>query len=374
MPIALLEKALFLLMAVSLAAAPAPAAYRSVTGPCDFLFPDDHGAHPEYRTEWWYWTGNVAAEDGGRYGFQLTFFRTRIRPPGEGSPPGGVVSAWRTPQIFLAHAAVSDLERGRHISAQRTARGALGLSGARAEDGKVTVFLFDWAGRIGPDAHRLTARAQDVSLELTLLPEKPPVAHGEGGYSRKGDAPEMASCYYSVTRLAAGGTLRVGERVETVSGSAWMDHEYSTAPLDPELEGWDWFSLQLSDGADLMLYLLREKDGGLHPASSGTWVDPAGRGRHLERDSFAVSVEERWESPRTGAVYPSLWRVSVPSEGLVLTVRPRLADQEMHTSESTGVVYWEGSVGASGTRQGRPLKGEGYVELTGYASPFDAPL
>jgi predicted secreted hydrolase len=236
------------------------------------------------------------------------------------------------------------------------------------------VFLKNWSARITPEGHRLAASTADFSFRLEAVPLKGPIAHGEAGYSRKGSTKERASCYYSFTRLGIEGSLDYRGESIPVSGTAWMDHEYSTAPLEEDLEGWDWFSLQLSDGTEVMLYLLRRKGGGLGEASSGTFVDEAGVGEHLPLERFQVEVLDRWTSLDTGARYPSQWRVSLPGKDLEVTVTPNLADQEMRTEATTQVTYWEGSVSVQGRARGQPVTGRGYVELTGYAEAFDAPL
>lgn len=348
--------------------------YRTVTGPCGFVFPRDHGVHPAYRTEWWYYTGHLATEAGRRFGFQLTFFRHRLAPPDDRTDRSAKTSAWRTDQVYLAHAALTDVAAGQHRSAEQMARGAAGLAGAALSDGIVTVHLGGWSARIAPEGQRVAAAAEDFALNLDLTPRKPPAAHGDGGYSRKGNGAGRASCYYSFTRLEARGEVTVDGRTHAVSGLAWMDHEYSTAPLEPGLVGWDWFSLQLEDGTDLMLFGLRRAAGGWHPASAGTVVAADGAIRHLSREALRLEVTRRWKSPRTGGDYPAGWRLRIPSAGIDLEIRPALADQEMATGGTTGVTYWEGLVDVSGTRAGRPVAGHGFVELTGYAGAFDAPL
>jgi predicted secreted hydrolase len=276
--------------------------------------------------------------------------------------------------MVIGHAAVTDLNQQVHRSADIAARDALDLAGVRREDETVVVYCRGWQARIGAEAHRLRADADRFALDLTLTPQKPPVLHGQSGYSRKGSARDRASCYYSFTRLAAAGKIHIGNRTCTVSGSAWMDHEFSTAPLEPGLVGWDWFSLQLSDRTELMLYFLRKADGTFHPASAGTFVDAAGRSTDLGAEQFSVQVLDRWKSPTSGAVYPVAWRLSVSPLHLTLKVQARVRDQEMDTRHTTGVVYWEGSVAAEGTAADRPVSGSGYAELTGYARPFDAPM
>jgi len=365
------------LLLVVLAAGPAGTAeqgFVAVTGPCNFSFPDDHGPHPAYRTEWWYYTGNLTDEENHRFGFQLTFFRSGLRSPDRRRDWPQPASAWRSDQIYLAHAAVSDIHGGRHLQAERMARPVLSLAGAEQTDAAVSITVYDWQAVIRPGTHRLAARADDFGLALNLTAAKPPVAHGEKGYSRKGQSPERASCYYSFTRLQAKGELTVKGTRRRVKGSAWMDHEYSTAPLQPGIVGWDWFSLQLSDRTEVMLFLLRQPDGTVNPASSGTFVPPSGDARHLQAGDLQVIPLAYWTSPHSGARYPIQWGLRIPSLELDLAVTAGLEDQEMRTPHSTGVVYWEGSVRARGTRGHEDIEGMGYVELTGYAEPFDAPM
>ena len=348
--------------------------FLSVTGPCNQTFPQDHGAHPGYRTEWWYYTGNLTSDTGDRYGFQLTFFRSQISPPGAKESWPDPYSAWRTQQIFLGHAAISDLGGKVHLHAERMARQALDLAGTKQVAGTTTVFIQPWSVTINADTHILKANTPDFSIDLTLQAVKPPVLHGEAGYSRKGSQTSNASCYYSITRLQARGQLSVDGQPLTMAGLGWMDHEYSTAPLEAGIVGWDWFSMQLSNQTELMLYLLRQPDDRVHAASSGTFIDPDGKPQHLSREDFNITALKRWKSPQTGAVYPVAWRIVVPSRGIELSVSADLADQEMLTAASTGVIYWEGSVSASGMVENQPVTAEGYTELTGYADAFQAPF
>ena len=348
--------------------------YLSVTGPCNQTFPQDHGSHPGYRTEWWYYTGNLTADSGDRYGYQLTFFRSQIGPPGANQGWPRPSSAWRTQQFFVGHAALTDLNQKRHLQAETVARGALDLAGVVQKNAATTVFVKNWSARIDADSHTLEANTADFAINLNLETAKPPVLHGDTGYSRKGSTAERASCYYSLTRLNTSGSLKIGAKTVAVEGLSWMDHEYSTTALEAGIVGWDWFSLQLSDQTELMLYLLRAESGETNPASSGTFVDRSGVSRHLTAENFSVSVLEQWKSPRSGAVYPSAWRVHILPLDLVLTVSANLADQEMMTVASTGVIYWEGSVSATGVVDNQRVIAEGYVELTGYAGPFRAPL
>lgn len=348
------------------------AGYLSVTGPCRLTFPDDHGEHPGYRTEWWYYTGNLRTEPQHSFGFQLTIFRRRISPPRSLRSWPDLPSRWRTSQIYLGHAAVTDVDGARHLFAESAARSALGLSGVRQSGDRTTVFLNKWSIDIQPEVHRLQAGGSDFSFDLQLHPLKPVVMHGDQGYSRKGDGTERASCYYSYTRLQSTGSIRLGEKVFAVKGYSWMDHEFSTAPLQPGIDGWDWFSLQLADGSDLMIYRLRQAGGGLHPASSGTLIEAGGEAVGLSASDFQVDVLHHWKSPHSGATYPSGWRLRVDRAAIDIVVNTRLSDQELQTGATTGVTYWEGSVSASGTAKGRPVEGKGYVELTGYAGGMES--
>jgi predicted secreted hydrolase len=348
--------------------------YLSVTGPCDLKFPEDHASHQGYRTEWWYYTGNLQSEVGKRYGFQLTFFRRRIIPLKSEKKWPAPASAWRTSQIYLAHAALSDLDGKRHFYDQRMGRGVLGIAGELRDDDIVRIFLKKWSTQISKKAHHLKAISDQFSFDLNLTPVKPPVFHGKRGYSQKGSTPESASCYYSLTRLDTKGQMTLSEKTFAVNGLSWMDHEFSTAPLEPGLVGWDWFSLQLSDNTEIMIYLLRQKEGKSSPASSGTYIRSDGKTRHLSRHDIEVTFTDTWNSPNSRAVYPARWRLKIPLLSLDLGIVPNMADQEMRTNESTGVTYWEGSVSVRGSKGESKINGQGYVELTGYTKALDTLL
>jgi predicted secreted hydrolase len=332
--------------------------YARALEPREFHFPADHGPHPEFRTEWWYYTGNLATAEGRRLGFQFTFFRSALAP---GMPPRS--SAWATRQAWLAHFTVSDVQGGKFHSFERWSRGAVGLAGAQGDPFRV--WVKDWTAEDAggqPAGMHLAASEGDAGIDLILRPGKPPVLQGDRGLSRKSAEPGNASYYYSLTRMPTAGTVRLGNENFRVTGDAWMDREWSTSSLGKDEVGWDWFALQLSDGWDLMLYRLRRNDGRADPASSGTVVAPDGGSRPLALADFQVDAAGEWRSPRSGARYPARWRVRVPSEALDLEVRPLLADQELDVSFR----YWEGAVAVEGTRHGRTVRGRGYVELTGY--------
>lgn len=373
-PLALLLASLLLVSVTAGIALSSEDGFQPVTGPCRLAFPADHGPHADYRTEWWYYTGNLSDAKGRRFGFQLTFFRVGLQAPHGRRDWPQPPSAWRSDQMYLAHAALSDIDNGRHRKAETMARPVLSLAGTEQRDGAVTIGVHDWQAVIRPAGHRLVAETDHFAIRLDLQTIKPPVMHGDAGYHRKGQEPGRASCYYSFTRLAATGTLTVEGLHHDVRGSAWMDHEFGTAPLQPGITGWDWFSLQLSDGTEVMLYLLRQADGTRNAASGGTFVPASGAPHHLASDDVTVEPRDYWTSPRSGGRYPIQWRLRIPSLGLDLLLSADLKDQEMDTLDTTGVIYWEGSVNAAGTRDGEPLEGVGYVELTGYAAPFDAPM
>ncbi len=334
------------------------AGFAKALEPRDFVFPADHGPHSEFKTEWWYYTGNLAAADGRRFGYQLTFFRIALAPE-----PAARASAWGTNQVFMAHFAVTDAQGERFFSAERFARSALGLAGAQAEPFRVWLENWRTSGPRETFPMRLQAATDEAAIDLSLSPSKPLVLQGDRGLSQKSAAAGNASYYYSLTRLPSAGTVRLGEQVFKVEGGSWLDREWSTSALAADQTGWDWFALQLDDGHELMYYQLRRKDGIPDPASKGIWVTAQGNSRVLRREEVSLKVTDTWSSPRSGATYPAGWRLRVPQENLELTVEPLLADQELDVS----IRYWEGAVKIEGERDGQPVSGYGYVELTGYA-------
>ena len=348
--------------------------YLSVSGPCNLTFPKDHGSHAGYRTEWWYYSGNLQSHTGEQYGYQLTFFRSQISPPGAERNWPKPHSAWRTQQVYAGHVAISDISKKKHLQSERLARGSLGIAGVSQKADWTTIFVKNWSAQISPSRHRLKAFSDNFSFELNLLPVKPPVLHGKAGYIRKGSTPERASCYYSFTRLRSEGALTIDGTPIRLNGFSWMDHEFSSAAREPGIVGWDWFSLQLSDQTEIMVYLLRKQGGQLNSASSGTFIDKSGKLRHLTNDDIRVDILDFWKSPRSKAVYPARWRLMIFPLSMALTITPNLSDQEMQTQASTGVTYWEGSVSVNGSAGRQPLKGVGYVELTGYLTAFNAPM
>lgn len=330
-----------------------------------FVFPQDQGPHPAYRHEWWYWTGHLKARDGERFGFELTFFRIALEPPVSGPPASvapGARSLWHARQIYIAHFAITDVERREFHSSARYARAALGLAGAQASPFRVWLDGWSVSAQGASGVWVLKAADPEYGLRLKLRPLSAPVLNGDRGLSVKSSEPGSASYYYSIPRLAASGRLRRGGQALEVAGTAWLDREWGSGSLGPHERGWDWLALQLADGTDLMFYALRDRDGARDPHSAGTWVSRDGRARALSSQDVHIDVLGHWRSPR-GTVYPSRWRVRVPSLGLDVELTPVLADQELDTVP----VYWEGDVAVSGTRAGRAVRGKGYVELVGYA-------
>jgi predicted secreted hydrolase len=330
--------------------------FARVLAPRPLVFPEDHGPHPDFRTEWWYYTGNLTTEAGRHVGFQLTFFRVALSPT---EPLRD--SAWETRQLYVGHLAVTDTASGRFHAFSRSSRDALGLAGAHAAPFRV--WVEEWSASGEGESTRLRAQEGDVAIDLTVSPGKPVVLQGDRGLSRKGPEPGNASLYYSFTRTPARGNVRLGGETLEVSGEAWMDREWSTSALGDGVEGWDWFALQLDDGRELMVYLLRRRDGTVDPFSAGTLVAADGTAQRLEAGDVRVETLGHWTSPHSGVRYPARWRVSVPGEELQLEIEPRVADQELRV----GTRYWEGAVRVAGTSAGRQTAGQGYVELVGYA-------
>ncbi len=345
--------------------------FRAAAAGYRYEFPRDHGAHDEFRTEWWYYTGHLRASNGRRFGFELTFFRRGI-PAGEIKTRP---SQWSVSQLYLAHFAISDLDRQQFHYAEKVSRAGLGKAGA--DEGRLNVWIDHWLAESlmnEPARHRLEALQGDLRLSLHLTSEKPPTVHGRGGISRKGASEGQASHYYSLTRLAATGSITVGAETFDVTGLGWMDHEFGSADLDSDLVGWDWFSVQMDDRTELMLYRLRRTDGSSDPSSSGTLIHADGTSEYLPQSEFGLEPSDEWISPNSRARYPQRWRITVPRRRLSLDVTSLLRQQELVTTRSTQVTYWEGAARVSGTRDGNPVTGQGYVELTGYAERFSQKL
>jgi predicted secreted hydrolase len=360
----------------SLPPAASPEGFSRATDPNSIVFPDDLGAHPDYQTEWWYYTGNLQTADGRPFGYQFTIFRRALTPgePEPGSLPANSVSEaaasdWRSNQVYLAHFTISDPAGEGFYPAERFSRGAAGLAGATAEPYRV--WLEDWTiEEIAPGQVRLRAATGQTALDLVLTETLPPVLHGDGGLSPKGPEPGNASYYYSIVRQQAAGTVRVGAKTFDVTGLSWKDHEWSTSALPPGAIGWDWISLQLDDGSSLMLFEIRRDDGTLEATSAGSYITPDGEVIHLSLGDWTLEVTDTWTSPTSGGEYPAGWRITVPSIELELEGRPLMANQELNVS----TVYWEGAVAFTGRLAGEPVSAQGYIEMTGYAGSMEGRL
>lgn len=340
------------------------AEFRSALPGYQYRFPHDHGTHNDFQTEWWYYTGHLRAADGKTFGFQLTFFRRAAAPETAARNP----SRWAIRHLYFAHFAVTDEGGHRFHFSEKISRAGIGKAGAEA--GRLAVWIEDWRVQADGEAHVLQAQAEGGALRLRLTPEKPPVIHGADGVSRKGEGPGESSHYYSFTRMRTEGTFILGGTSFPVTGLSWMDHEFGSNRLGSEQVGWDWFSLQLADSTELMVYQIRRRDGSVEPVSGGTWIRADGAAVSLPRDAIVIDVLDRWQSLQSRGRYPGRWRISVPSVRLTVEVIPTVSDQELITRRSTQVTYWEGSVTVTGAREGRPVSGLGYAELTGYAAPL----
>jgi predicted secreted hydrolase len=311
----------------------------------DLSFPRDHGSHPDDAVEWWYYTGHLRDASKHEFGFQLTFFRAR--------------------DLHLAHFAWTEVDKGTFRYEEKSHLGLPGI--AAAAPGRLDVTNEDWSASESNGKHRLHARGAAGTLDLELTAQKPPVLQGQRGIARKGPEAKEYSHYVSITRFAATGELQRGGRREKLSGTAWFDHEWGPGALPRDARGWDWFAVQLDDGSDLMLYRLRTETGEATRFSAGTFSPREGTPQPIRWTEVRLDQTAFWKSARSGARYPARWRITVATLGLELEVEPQVADQELVTEQSTGVVYWEGTCRVTGRRGGNPVTGRGYVELTGYA-------
>lgn len=345
------------LLAVAALLSAAADPYRLALPGYKYDFPRDYFSHPEYQTEWWYYTGNLHASDGRKFGFELTFFRQgvsrEVRP----------TNVWDVQDVWLAHLALSDIDGGHFFHSERLNRGGAGIAGA--DQAQRRVWNGNWQVRWTDRGERLEAVSDRVEFHLTARSEKPLVIHGIDGISQKSEGTGKASHYFSETRLRTSGAVILDGRKYLVDGLAWMDHEFFTHQLASNQSGWDWFSLQFDDGSELMLYRLRLKDGTVDPYSSGTYVDAQGRTKHLRLDDFALTPGKLWTK------YPLAWTIRVPSLSLEMSLATRLPQQELAGTNKASPTYWEGAIEVVGSKQGNAVKGVGYLEMTGYAGPVN---
>jgi predicted secreted hydrolase len=322
-----------------------------------YSFPRDNFNHPGYQTEWWYYTGNLRAPDGHRFGFELTFFRQGVTRDAD-------TAAWHIHDLYLAHLALSDLTGHRYYASERINRAGPGIAGINAGAG--LIWNGNWQASLNGDSQQLRGIGDDFALRLNLKLLKPPALNGTDGVSQKAEGIGHASHYVSLTRLLTDGSIELNGKSFAVQGTSWMDHEFFTDSLSSAESGWDWISLQLDDNTELMLYRLRHKDGTVDPYSSGTYVDAQGKTTHLGLQDFTMTpAETTWTSEKSGGIYPVAWQVSVPALGLQLAISTPLDSQELISR--AGPSYWEGAIDIQGQRGGAAVHGVGYLEMTGYA-------
>jgi predicted secreted hydrolase len=332
--------------------------FARVLKPQKFSFPYDHGAHNLYRTEWWYFTGNLQNPEGRRFGYELTFFRFALSAKSHPSQ-----SVWRNNQLYMAHLTLTDVRENRFYTDERFGRAGNELAGA--DNDKYHVWLYDWSATAEVNIDfplRLRAKSDQFAIDLLLNTQKSLVLQGEQGLSQKSAEPGNASYYYSYTRLPTQGTLSIDGINHSVTGNSWMDREWSTSSLSKEQSGWDWFALQFSDSTELMFYQLRRKDGQQDNNSAGSFVLADSTKVPLKMQDTTIEILDTWQSPHSGINYPSRWRLSVPSQKLAVEIVPLINDQELNLSFR----YWEGAVRIEGIKNGKAISGQGYVELTGY--------
>lgn len=352
-----------LLLTLLLAALPAE--WRLALPGYRYAFPYDHFAHPGYRTEWWYFTGNIHSRDGRDFGYELTFFRQ-----GRHAKPTPSTGVWDSGELYLAHLALTDTRGQRFFHRERLNRAGPGLAGADRETQRI--WNGNWSVRFEGEHHwKLEAVHPDFALHLDLVSEKPPVLHGENGVHQKAEGAGKASHYISLTRLRTSGEIVLEGRRFTVNGDSWMDHEFFTHSMGDEQTGWDWFSIQLNDRTELMLYRLRRRDGSVDAYSGGTFVAPNGTTTRLQLKDISFRDTATWKSAASGAAYPVAWEIEIPRLGLKLTAQPRMEAQELRSERKIGPSYWEGAMRFTGTHDGKPVTGTGYLELTGYADEVD---
>ncbi|MDQ2918956.1 MAG: carotenoid 1,2-hydratase [Verrucomicrobiota bacterium] len=328
-----------------------------------YSFPRDHHIHPDFKTEWWYFTGNLADADGHQFGYELTFFREGIRPPAERDPNA---SRFIVNDLKFAHFAVTDISRQRFHFEQKFSRGAFGEAGF--DRGPMLAWIENWTLSMNDDgAFDLAASSDGRTMHLHLRPTKPPVIHGTDGISAKASGEGHASHYYSLTRLETTGEFIANGKSQPIHGESWFDHEWATNQLAPNQTGWDWLSVQFDDGRELMLYRMRLTNGSVDPTSSGTLIAPDGSSVHLANENFQMTPTDYWKSPKTGANYPIGWRVDLPEHDLRFTVRAAVKGQELAFPP---LIYWEGAIEVNGSNANKAITGRGYLELTGYSGPL----
>jgi predicted secreted hydrolase len=361
-----MRNSFFLALVYVLATSAGAQQYTQALPGYHYEFPRDYFNHPGYRTEWWYYTGNLKSADGHRFGFELTFFRQAVARDANDSRNANK-SPWQVNDLYLAHLALSDLNGRRFYHDERINRAGPGIAGVDQQTG--LIWNGNWQVQLSPPSQALRALNDQFAIMLQLASAKAPVIHGRDGVSRKAEGAGHASHYISLTRLLASGTIVHQGATFAVEGSAWMDHEFFSDSMDASESGWDWLSLQLDDNTEVMLYRLRHLDGTVDPFSSGTYIDAQGNSTFLSLNDFTFTpAGTTWTSPQTRAVYPIRWRLTIPRLAIQAEVSTPLPDQEIPSQ--FGPSYWEGAIDVSGTKGGGVLRGVGYLEMTGYAAPM----
>lgn len=352
----------FSLVCLLLIAAASSAQYQTAQPGYRYQFPKDHFNHPEFQTEWWYYTGNLKAADGRKFGFELTFFR-------QGVNRDAASGTWVVSDLYFAHLALSDLNGREFYHTERFNRAGPGLAGASLD--QMRVWNGNWQVQWKANQQLLQAVEPRFALQFVMESAKLPVVHGENGVSQRAAGDGHASHYISFTRLLTSGTITSNRKSFMVTGTSWMDHEFFTNSLGANEAGWDWLSLQFDDQSELMLYRLRHKDGSVDPYSSGTFVDHEGKALHLKAGDFQLTPQaEVWRSPASNATYPIAWNIAIPTLGLELAVRTPLKAQEITGKTKESPNYWEGAIEIAGKKNGASITGVGYLEMTGYDHPL----
>jgi len=341
-----------------------PPAFKRAIGPREFQFPRDHLPHPEYKTEWWYFTGNLATAVGERFGYQFTLFRVALISWQASNKKN--LSSWRPSNIYMLHLALTDVNGEKIYHKQAMSRDSMGLAGVAYKDGYYQIWLDNWGLRSINQKQwlplQLKVNEPEFAIDLQLNAVKPIILQGDKGLSQKSNQVGNASYYYSITRMPTQGSIRVGNKTYLVNGNSWFDREWSTSSLAANQKGWDWFALQLADGRDLMLYQLRLNDGSKDQTSYAIIVDEKGKQTQFNADQFEIQIHEYWQSPKTKIKYPISWQLSIPSLHLQLSVIPFLKHQEWIGNFK----YWEGAVAVKGMQNEQLINGSGYLEMTGY--------
>ena len=336
------------------------ATWRQAIEPWTWQFPRDHGAHPDFKSEWWYFTGNLQDSMQRKFGYQLTIFRQGVQ-----FTPAQLDSKWAVRDFYFGHLTISDLSTGKFHVTERVTRGALGEAAAATDHMEVS--LGPWSiKQTGRGQIQLKAADDDIAIDLAARPRTPPVLEGVNGLSQKAPGAGNASYYYSYPLLETSGQIRVGEMTYSVTGQSWFDHEFSTSLLGKDQVGWDWFCIQLDNREQIMLYAMRDKSGKMDPVSEGTWIKADGTSVRIEPASFFIEKTGTWKSPKSGATYPAGWAISIPGHQIDLIVTPAMADQELHLNKMGALDYWEGATTIRGKEGAETVSGVGYTELTGY--------